>query len=85
MDTTKSWSSSVGTNAPHGGESEPYTTIWNMRNASSGLVASTEMQHRKSRAKKYTEMALKKSFNFCFTSYSENGGNMPRSAKSSML
>lgn len=51
MNTSKCWSSSVGTDAPQGGESKPYTTIWNMRNVSSGLVASTEMQHRKSRAK----------------------------------
>lgn len=83
MNTTKSWSSSVGTNAARGGESKPYTTIWNMsifwfssfyRNAT-----------QKKQSQKYTEMALKKSFHFCFTSYSENGGNMPRSAKSSML
>lgn len=51
MNTNKCWSSSVGTDAPQGGESKPYATIWNVRNASSGLVASTEMQHRKSSAK----------------------------------
>lgn len=41
---------------------------------------------QKKQCQNYTEMALeKKNFHSCFTSYSENGGNMPRSAKSSML
>lgn len=82
MNTTKCWSSSVGTDVPqealHHYLKHEKCVFW----FSSFYRNATQKKQRQN----YTEMALeKKNFHFCSASYSENGGNMPRSAKSSML